>query len=93
MSRRGRRSVEIFSLSFLDVISCGFGAVILLLVLTLVLEPATVTQLQEALATQAVDEERQRATLIEDGKALHEALNARESQLSAALRCSCQISV
>ena len=84
MSRRGRRSVEIFSLSFLDVISCGFGAVILLLVLTLVLEPATVTQLQEALATQAIDEERQRVTLVEDGKALHDALNARESQLSAA---------
>jgi hypothetical protein len=34
-----RRKVEVFSLSFLDVICCGFGAVILLLVLTEVGEP------------------------------------------------------
>jgi hypothetical protein len=81
---RGRRSIEIFSLSFLDVISCGFGAVILLLVLTLVLEPATVTQLTETLAGQAVDEDRQRQTLIEDGTALHSVIKARESELRAA---------
>jgi hypothetical protein len=31
---RGRRPVEVFSLSFLDCICCGFGAMILLLVLT-----------------------------------------------------------
>ena len=29
-----RRSLEIFSLSFLDVISCGFGAIVLLLLIT-----------------------------------------------------------
>ncbi|HEV7716435.1 MAG TPA: hypothetical protein VGO53_12630, partial [Steroidobacteraceae bacterium] len=29
-----RRTVEVFSLSFLDCICCGFGAIILLLVLT-----------------------------------------------------------
>ena len=34
-----RRETEGISLSFLDVISCGFGAVILLLVLTKVFEP------------------------------------------------------
>ena len=38
MSRR-RREIETLSLSFLDVISCGFGALILLLVLTKVYEP------------------------------------------------------
>lgn len=84
MNVRSRRSVEIFSLSFLDVISCGFGAVILLLVLTLVLEPETVSQLTETLAGQAVDEDRQRQTLLEDGKALHSVLKARESELNAA---------
>jgi predicted Holliday junction resolvase-like endonuclease len=36
-----RRSIEVFSMSFLDVISCGFGAIILLLVLSLALEPRT----------------------------------------------------
>jgi hypothetical protein len=33
-SRFRRREVEAFSLSFLDVISCGFGAIILLIVMT-----------------------------------------------------------
>lgn len=40
-----RRPIEIFSLSFLDVISCGFGAIILLLVLALALEPATLERI------------------------------------------------
>ncbi|HJP51399.1 MAG TPA: hypothetical protein QF611_10240, partial [Pseudomonadales bacterium] len=34
-----RREIEGVSLSFLDVISCGFGAIILMLVLTKVFEP------------------------------------------------------
>ncbi|HHD56719.1 MAG TPA: VWA domain-containing protein, partial [Desulfobulbaceae bacterium] len=37
--RKERRSIDVFSLSFLDVISCGFGAIILLLVLSKVSEP------------------------------------------------------
>lgn len=37
-----RRPIEIFSLSFLDVISCGFGAIVLLLVIMKVSEPAVV---------------------------------------------------
>jgi hypothetical protein len=36
---RRRREVEVFSLSFLDCICCGFGAIILLLVLTEVNQP------------------------------------------------------
>ena len=32
--KRKQRDTEIFSLSFLDVICCGFGAIILLLVLS-----------------------------------------------------------
>ncbi len=39
---RRRRSVEVFSLSFLDCICCGFGAIILLLVLTDYARPATI---------------------------------------------------
>ena len=44
-----RRDIEVFSMSFLDVISCGFGAVILLLVLSLALEPVTVQKITEDL--------------------------------------------
>jgi hypothetical protein len=39
---RRRRSVEVFSLSFLDCICCGFGAIILLLVLTDYARPAKI---------------------------------------------------
>ena len=41
-----RRDTETFSLSFLDVICCGFGAVILLLVITKIYEPITIEQSQ-----------------------------------------------
>jgi len=37
--RKRHRDVEIGSLSFLDVVCCGFGAVILLLVITKIFEP------------------------------------------------------
>ena len=39
---KNRREIEGISLSFLDVISCGFGAIILLLVLTKVFEPVVI---------------------------------------------------
>ena len=42
MSPRRDRNPEGVSLSFLDVISCGFGAIILLLVLTRVFDPVTI---------------------------------------------------
>ena len=32
--KRRRRSADIFSLSFLDVVTCGFGAIVLLLLVT-----------------------------------------------------------
>ncbi len=53
--RRKRREIETAGLAFLDVISCGFGALILLLVLTKVFEPViledTVQNLEAYLAT------------------------------------------
>lgn len=52
--RTKRRDIEPISLSFLDVISCGFGAIILMLVLTKVFEPVifeeTVANLEGYLA-------------------------------------------
>ncbi len=41
-AKKQRRDTETFSLSFLDVICCGFGAVILLLVITKIYEPTTI---------------------------------------------------
>ena len=45
MSKRKRREIEIFSMSFLDVVSCGFGAIILLLVIIQISEPRVIEQL------------------------------------------------
>jgi hypothetical protein len=43
------RNVEAFSLSFLDCICCGFGAIILLLVLSKIYEPAILEKTEEDL--------------------------------------------
>ena len=45
-----RRNIEAFSLSFLDVISCGFGAIILLLVLSKMYVPVVFEESPEDLA-------------------------------------------
>lgn len=42
--RKNRRSIEVFSLSFLDVVSCGFGAIILLLVISKISQPVIVEE-------------------------------------------------
>ena len=44
MKHARRRPIEEFSMSFLDVISCGFGAVILLLMITKTVEPVLLEQ-------------------------------------------------
>jgi hypothetical protein len=46
---RKRRDLQVFSLSFLDVICCGFGAIVLLLVLTKVGEPRVIEEARQDL--------------------------------------------
>ena len=50
--RLKRRETEIFSLSFLDVICCGFGAVILLLVLSEFGQPLVIERSRQDLESQ-----------------------------------------
>ncbi len=47
--RRRRRTTEGFNLSFLDVVTCGLGAVTLLLVLTKIGEPGAIEQARQDL--------------------------------------------
>jgi hypothetical protein len=47
-----RRDVEVFSLSFMDCICCGFGAIILLLVLTNVNHPVVIERSRDAMQGQ-----------------------------------------
>jgi hypothetical protein len=48
MARR-RKDIQAFSLSFLDCICCGFGAIILLLVLSKIYEPVVVEEAEQDL--------------------------------------------
>ena len=49
MRRKPRRDITVFSLSFLDCISCGFGAVILLFVISLGSERLVIIQVRDTL--------------------------------------------
>ncbi len=52
MRRRRREAADNLNLSFLDAISCGFGAVILLLVITMLCDFASIQATrEEALAS------------------------------------------
>jgi hypothetical protein len=56
--RRGRRGIAEFGLSFLDVISCGFGAIILLLIITKTAEPVIMEETQLNLEGQIAEREQ-----------------------------------
>jgi hypothetical protein len=70
-------------MSFLDVISCGFGAVILLLVIALALEPTTVETITEDLRGTIVKRNDAREKDNEESQKLARALAAKERSLAA----------
>ncbi|MEM1111468.1 MAG: VWA domain-containing protein [Pseudomonadota bacterium] len=86
---RERRGPEEFSLSFLDVICCGFGAVILLLMITKTVEPqiieASTVNLEGKVAelTEQVFEIRGETTILNrDLNAKHEQLSEHEERIA-----------
>jgi hypothetical protein len=81
-SRLGRRDVEVFSLSFLDAICCGFGAVILLLVLTEVGEPVVFEKTREELEGRVLKLQQELAEIRGTSEVLNRELKARRIQLS-----------
>ncbi len=54
---RNRRSIEEFSVAFLDVICCGFGAIILLLMITKTVEPILLEKSQLDLDSKVAERE------------------------------------
>ena len=61
MKKKKERAVDTFSLSFLDCICCGFGAIILLLVITKIYEPVRLDEEQvDQRTTSKVDREVER---------------------------------
>jgi len=76
-----RRSVEVFSLSFLDCICCGFGAIILLLVLTDYQRPAKLEESRINLQAQIRDLQQQLEVIRGESDDLERQLQGRVDKL------------
>ncbi len=77
-----RRAPEEFSLSFLDVICCGFGAVILLLMITKTVQPQIIEASTVNLEGVVADLQEQLFELRGETRVLNRDLNAKHEQLS-----------
>jgi len=77
-----RRAPEEFSVSFLDVICCGFGAVILLLMITKTVQPQIIEASTVNLEGLVADLQEQVFEIRGDTRILNRDLNAKHEQLS-----------
>ena len=77
-----RRAPEEFSLSFLDVICCGFGAVILLLMITKTVQPQIIEASTVNLEGLVAELQEQVFELRGETRILNRDLNAKQEQLS-----------
>ena len=82
MARRKSRAPAEFSLSFLDVICCGFGAIILLLMITKTVQPQIIEASTVDLEGVLADLQEQLFTLRGESRVLNRDLNAKHEQLS-----------
>ena len=80
--RRGRRDLQVFSLSFLDVICCGFGAIILLLVLTKFGEPLAIEEARRNLDRLLIELEAELSEIRGETAILDRRLESKVQQLS-----------
>ena len=80
--RRRRRPIEIFNLSFLDVVSCGFGAIILLLVIVKISEPHVIERLAVDLTGLVQRLEAELFEIRGDTTVLNRELVSKQQQLS-----------
>lgn len=77
-----RRAAEEFNISFLDVICCGFGAIILLLMITKTVAPQLIEVSAISLQSRIEDMQKQIFELRGETQILNRDLNARQEQLS-----------
>ncbi len=82
MKRRQRRDTQTFSMSFLDCICCGLGAIILLLVLNEVGEPIQLEQARDDLDLQIRKQQEELFQIRGESEVLERELTARIQQLS-----------
>ena len=80
--KKSRRGLEIFSLSFLDCICCGFGALILLFVLSKFGAPVVMEEIREDLQGRILRLEQTLHELRGETEILNRQLKGKEEQLS-----------
>ncbi len=79
---RKRRNIEVFSLSFLDCVCCGFGALILLLVLSKTAEPIIFEEYSKDLDKIAIELQEELKDLQGDSHQLNRDLVSKKQQLA-----------
>ena len=77
-----RRGLDPFSLSFLDCVCCGFGAIILLLTLVRMGEPSAIEHAREELQGRIARLERELYEIRGETQVLNRELVGRREQLS-----------
>jgi hypothetical protein len=80
--RKQRRALPEASLSFLDVISCGFGAIVLLLVIARVGDPSALEEAENQLLESVKDYQERLFEIRGESVVLDERLKSRKEQLS-----------
>jgi hypothetical protein len=87
-----KRQVEVFSLSFLDCICCGFGAMILLLVLTEVGDPIQLERSRKDLTAQIMELQKQVYVIRGESDSLNRELQGRIEKLEKEKRAVAELS-
>ncbi len=82
MKKKGRREIAVFNLSFLDVVSCGFGAIILLLVISKISEPLVVEKVSADLSGLVVELEARIHEIRGETRILNRELVSKKEQVS-----------
>jgi hypothetical protein len=85
-TRLRRRDTEVFSLSFLDSICCGFGAIILLLVISEFGEPVVIEKSRKDFQQQVLDLQKQLFEIRGETDELNRQMKGRVDLLEAARR-------
>jgi hypothetical protein len=80
--RKQRRELQEASVSFLDVISCGFGAIVLLLVIARVGAPSALEEAENQLMGSVKDYQERLFEIRDESVILDERLKSRKKQLS-----------
>ncbi|MDA1369179.1 MAG: VWA domain-containing protein [Proteobacteria bacterium] len=83
MSRRRNRETDSFTVSFLDVASCGFGAMIILLMITKSSAPVTIEYADVTPEGSVTELQEQLFAIRGETTILNRELNAKHEQLSA----------